>query len=690
MTRMHPTRRVTAALAIAALFSTLATRASRAADPPPLPPLPEITPEELKELANNPTCNCRKPTADEQKVLDADPVNGLGKLGAITEDDLKGALDALQATQKDLNDRFAEVMAEVQLGTTIEPKYHVHVTYRLMAPKTHPFNTVVIHGVPFSSLEPYYRERPPANVEAGLLSIDELIKLMKEDKDKGRMKAEPPLQYLSEAELEALVAQTERFAAADDEEMVLGARAYKQTVDGKTVYTVFIGKKVGIAYTFHKDIARVQHWEPKLPGIGGLKIYEAVTMISNMGFGNVTTKQWYEQANARVLEQYKTEKDGVRAVMIYEIISALPLSGTLVQLEKVVNSAAGASWGKLGMNFFRDVGLVTIFIPGGTAFTVGLVADGIAVVFAFSIDEKDKWSQLAWTAGAAGLVVAARLGTVLRAIARLVKLGKMQLPKAYAAALAAYEKYLAALARWRELRKKPCLKVVKAPPPPAPPPAPPPVQPAPPPAVPPPTSLVSITSAYDFTFGTGYVAPISIIYVSAATDASTSTTADASLYRTTDATSSSTGDVSMTGSGDGSATGRGDGSATGSTADAAFVWVVPPDAIDGCTCDLGWNLSWFTTGIVSPPADTDATPLDVDAEIGPESISSTCGDGLCGEAACSFDCTCDDGSVIDGSDASWIDTATSSSDGSGSGSSDGSGSGSGSGYGSAVYAAPST
>ncbi|HEX3764892.1 MAG TPA: hypothetical protein VHW23_39620 [Kofleriaceae bacterium] len=688
MTRFHPIRRATAAVTLAALISALATRASRADDPPALPPLPEITPAELKELANNPTCNCRKPTADEQKALDADPVNGLGKLGAITEDDLKGALDELQATQKDLNDRYTALMSELQLGSTIEPKYHVHVTYRLLAPKPVPVNTVVLHGVPFSALEPYYRARPPANVQEGLITIDGLIKGLKDSKDK-QMKAEPTLRYLSEAELDALVAQTDKMAPADDQEMVLGARAYKQTVDGKTIYTLFVGKKVGIAYRFHEDLARVQHWEPKLAGIGGLRIYEAVTTIDNMGFGNVTTAEWYAKANARVLEVYKTEKDGLRDLMIYEILSALPLSGTLIELEKVVNSANGASWGKLGLNFFRDVGLVTIFLPGGTAFAIGMVADGIAVVLAFALDEKDKWSQLAWTAGAAGVLVAARVGSILRAVVRLVKLGKMQVPKAYAAAVAAYQKYLAALARWRELRKKPCLKVVKAPPPPPPPAPPTPLQPGVPPADVA-TMFIALAPAldgfaYDSSDPTGSRVASAIVSGSAMSSASSTRLA----FGGDGYGGSGYGGDPGSGSGDGSGYGGdgygGDGSGGGSdgagSGDGSFVWVVPPDSVDGCTCDLGWTTAWYTTGLVPPPPeDTGPPPEDVDAEIGPEVIPEVCGDGLCSESACSLDCTTDDGTVIDGSDASWLGAG----DGSGSGSpygGDGYGSDAGSGSG---------
>lgn len=685
MTRFHPIRQTTAAVALAALISALAPRASRADDPPALPPLPEITPAELKELASNPTCNCRKPTADEQKALDADPVNGLGKLGAITEDDLKGVLDELQATQKDLNDRYAALMSELQLGNTIEPKYHVHVTYRLMDPKPVPVNSVVLHGVPFSALEPYYRARPPAVVKEGLISLDDMIKGLKDSKDK-QMKAEPSLRYLSEAELDALVAQTEKLAPADDQEMVLGARAYKQSVDGKTIYTLFVGKKVGIAYRFHEDLARVQHWEPKLAGIGGLKIYEAVTTIDNMGFGNVTTADWYTKANARVLEVYRTEKDGLRDLMIYEILSALPLSGTLIELEKVVNSANGASWGKLGMNFFRDVGLVTIFLPGGTAFAIGMVADGIAVVLAFAIDDKDKWSQLAWTAGAAGVLVAARVGSILRAVVRLVKLGKIQVPRAYAAAVAAYQKYLAALARWRELRKKPCLKVVKAPPPPAPPAAP----PAPPaPGVPPADVATMFTVLAPALDGFAYdrrdptasgVAPAIVSGSAVYAGASSISLAyggdgyGGSGYGGSDPGAGS-GDGSgyggdgygsgMPGGGSGGAgSGSGGGSDGGGPGDGSFVWVVPPDAVDGCTCDLGWTTAWYTTGLVPPPPeDTGPPPEDVDAEIGPEVIPEACGDGLCSESACSLDCTTDDGTVLDGSDASWLDAGT----GSGSG-----------------------
>jgi len=209
------------------------------------------------------------------------------------------------------------------------------------------------------------------------------------------------------------------------------------------------------------------------------------------------------------------------------------------------------------------------------------------------------------------------------------------------------------------------------------PPALPPAPPAPP--APPPPSMVSVANVYDFTFGTGYVAPISIIYVSPTTDVAL-TTADVSLttaavstVRTADGASYGSGDGSAYGGGDGSANGSGDGSANGSgdgsasgggggsatstSTDTAFVWVVPLDAIDGCTCDLGWMASWFTTGVEAPATDASADEgidSDIDAELGPETVSHVCGDGLCSEASCSLDCTGDDGTMIDGSDASWL------------------------------------
>lgn len=457
----RPIRRPLAMLVLAAqLWQLTPVRA----DPPAAPDLPTLTPAELKELAADPLKACRAPTADEQRVLDADPAGALGRLGAITEDDLKGILDELETTGKELEDKGAGMLAELKLKQSVEPKFHVHYKFDEAfgtgyGPR---WRTGKFAGMTFDDTMVYYRARKPDVVVNGLMTMDEFEKAQRK-----AMKPEPPLQYLTMKELESLVAQTELWAAADDVEPVLGVRAYRYgparvgplTSVSDYSYVVLIGQNIGIAYQLHHEQPGIWILNDKMPGFG-TPTFEAKLVLSNISWGRgVSRAEWFTKSRDHVRAQLREQNRGEAAYFLYQLLGAMPLTGTLVELEKLVNAAPGASWGKFGLNLFRDIGLVTIFIPGGVGLAIMVVADVAVVVLAFAIDDKDKWTHLTWTAATMGLVAAVRIGSVMRATVLLVKAGTMALPKTWGAVKTAYGAYLAALARWRAARGKPCLKV---------------------------------------------------------------------------------------------------------------------------------------------------------------------------------------------------------------------------------------
>lgn len=379
-------------------------------------------------------------TAEDQRFLD--------EIGAATDGQIQQKLTDLDKAMAAFKADIEVVQKQIGADVPISPKYHAHVPLFAgnSAPAAVPYDIIKANGLPLKWVEDYYRKHPPLlygpDLERRPATEEQITKLIKDLAER----PDPPGTSFTQEELDALVARTVKLRGEDSRENFLGSLAFKSD----DLYVVVFGRNDIVVYAKDRDIRRMatNNWiAPRVP----LNIYRAYYSGKVGTDPGKTLDERIDQSVARTLKNYRDMKSGEIAAIVYMIFSALPITGTAVELDNKLCGQPGSSWFKVAGSFFSDVGLVLSFFPGRMAFAMMIGADGAALGMLYLDGDPKNASAIKWQAGFLAMSLVFRGGPLLRAGTKI--LGKVPV---VTTAIKSYNALLAAFKALNTLLKKKC------------------------------------------------------------------------------------------------------------------------------------------------------------------------------------------------------------------------------------------